>query len=79
MMASMDESVLQREALRLPPAERALLADALLTSLDGEATRAIESEWVSEADDRLAEYEAGRIESKDGPSVLGSLKNKYGK
>lgn len=75
----MDEMILQREAMRLPPGERALLADALLTSLDDEETRAIESDWVGEAEDRLKAYRFGQIEAKDGPSLIRSLKNKYGK
>lgn len=75
----MDEMILQKEALRLPPGERALLADALLGSLDNDETRAIEAEWVAEAEARLDAYAKGELDASDGPSVMRSLKAKYGK
>jgi GNAT superfamily N-acetyltransferase len=40
---------LEHEALRSPPGQRALLADALLGSLDDEAAREVEVAWVAEA------------------------------
>jgi len=48
----MDQAILEREALKLPPHERALLADALLGSLDDEVVREAESACAHEADDR---------------------------
>jgi hypothetical protein len=51
-----DEMILEREAMRLPPRERALLADALLGSLDDEATREIQTAWAREAADRLEAF-----------------------
>ncbi len=75
----MDEMILEKEALRLPARERALLADSLLASLDDEATRKIEADWVSEADSRLEGYRKGDVSASDGPGVLRSLKDKYGK
>lgn len=53
-------ATLEAEALKLPPEERALLADHLLASLgaSGEAEQA----WVVEVEHRLAEVEAGHIE-----------------
>ena len=71
----MDEMILEKEALRLPPRERALLADSLLSSLDDEATRRIESEWVGEADERLKAHRKGEIPAVDGPGVLKSIAN----
>ena len=56
-----------RREVRLPPRERALLADSLLPSLDDEATRRIEAEWVSEADERLKAHRKGEIPAVDGP------------
>ena len=41
----MDQLILEREAMRLPPKDRALLADALLGSLDDEAVREVEAAW----------------------------------
>jgi putative addiction module component (TIGR02574 family) len=50
--------VLEAEALKLAPEERARLADRLIASLsdDGE----IEEAWVAEVERRIAEIEAGR-------------------
>jgi putative addiction module component (TIGR02574 family) len=51
---------LEAEALKLPPEERALLADHLLASLgtSGETEQA----WGAEVEHRLAEVEAGHVE-----------------
>ena len=75
----MDEAILQKEALRLPSRERALLADALMVSLDDDKTREIEAEWVGEADDRLDAYRKGEMGSADGTGVLKSIRDEYGK
>ena len=75
----MDEASLQKEAMRLPPRERALLADALIVSLDDEEAKANEAVWVAEAEDRLDAYRKGELEARDGPGVIDSLKSKYGK
>ena len=70
----MDQIILEREAMRLPPKDRALLADALLVSLDDDAARAVEAAWIAETDARLAAYRRGAIEAKDGPTVLRELR-----
>lgn len=72
----MDQVILQREALRLPAHERALLADALLGSLDDEATREVESAWAEEAEARLAAYHRGEIAALEGPAVLRELRRR---
>ena len=50
----MDQAILEKEALKLPPANRALLADALLSSLDSEKSRILEI--LSEAKKLAQEY-----------------------
>jgi hypothetical protein len=60
--------------MRLPPKDRALLADALLVSLDDDTVRAVEAAWIAEADARLAAYRRGEIEARDGPTVLRELR-----
>lgn len=72
----MDQTILEIEALRLPAHQRALLADALLGSLDDEATQEVERLWAREAEDRLAAFRRGEIASADGPSVLKDLRNR---
>jgi putative addiction module component (TIGR02574 family) len=50
---------LEAEALKLPPEERAALADHLLASLSIE--RDIDEAWGAEIEYRIAEIEAGRM------------------
>jgi putative addiction module component (TIGR02574 family) len=75
----MDEVILEQEAMRLPARARALLADALLGSLDDEAAREIETEWVQEAEARLEAYRRGEISALDGPKVLQDLRDRLGR
>jgi L-aminopeptidase/D-esterase-like protein len=74
MLRNMDQAILEHEAMRLPPAQRALLADALLASLDDEAAREVESAWATEAEERLAAYQRGEVGASDGTAVLGRLR-----
>lgn len=73
----MDQAILEREALRLPAHERALLADALLGSLDDDSVRQVEAAWGKEAEARLAAYHRGEITALDGPEVLRELRGRY--
>ncbi len=50
--------VLEAEALKLTPEERARLADRLIASLSDDAE--IEEAWAAEVERRIAEIEAGR-------------------
>ena len=51
-------AVLEAEALKLPPEERALLADHLLASLGAQGE--VEQAWATEVERRLAAIEAGQ-------------------
>jgi putative addiction module component (TIGR02574 family) len=53
-------AALEAEALKLPPEERALLADHLLASLGAQDD--VEQAWAAEVERRLAEVEAGQVE-----------------
>ena len=77
--AIMDQAVLEREALRLPAHQRALLADTLLGSLDDEAAVKVEMAWAEEAESRLASYRRGELSALDGPAVLRELRERYAK
>jgi putative addiction module component (TIGR02574 family) len=72
----MDEAILQKEALKLPVQERALLADALLSSLDTEASREVERAWAEEAEDRYQAYRAGKLEAIDGSAAIKDLRSR---
>ena len=53
-------AVLEAEALKLPPEERALLADHLLASLGAQGE--VEQAWAAEVERRLAAIEAGHVD-----------------
>ena len=72
----MDQVILEREALKLPPYERALLADALLGSLDDEAARKAEAACANEAEDRFKAYERGELKAASGPTVIEELRKR---
>ena len=58
MMAMNNQlELLEAEARKLPPAERAALAQLLLASLDEDAE--IEKTWAIETERRIAEIESG--------------------
>jgi putative addiction module component (TIGR02574 family) len=75
----MDQAILEKEAMKLPPAERALLADALLHSLDDESAQTNEAAWGKLAEERYAEYKAGKTTAVDGPSAIHDLRQQLGK
>jgi putative addiction module component (TIGR02574 family) len=74
----MDQAILEHEALKLPPPERAVLVEALLGSLDDEATRQTEAASAREAEDRYQAYQRGEIQALDGPAVLQELRQHRG-
>ncbi|HIE07355.1 MAG TPA: addiction module protein [Desulfarculaceae bacterium] len=51
---------IESDLLKLPPQERAFLADRLLGSLDVEVFNDIEEAWIEEAERRYQEYKSGR-------------------
>lgn len=57
-------------ALALPPEMRAVLADHLLTSLDGPDQKRIDALWGEEAERRLREIDEGKAETIDGELVM---------
>ena len=52
--------ILESEALKLTPGERAALAQRLLASLDEDAE--IEDTWATEIERRIAEVESGAVQ-----------------
>ncbi|MEW5927190.1 MAG: addiction module protein [Gemmatimonadota bacterium] len=68
---------LERAALELPAGERALLAERILASLEGQAD--FEQEWTEEIHRRLDEYEAGEGESIPGDEVFAEARRLLGR
>ncbi len=52
--------ILESEALKLTPSERAALAQRLLASLDEDSE--IEEAWAAEIERRIAEVESGAVQ-----------------
>lgn len=71
----MESVAIEKEAMKLSPVEKAQLADRLLQSLDlGREENA--KAWAKVAEQRLEEYNAGRMDACDGQTVIDSLRNK---
>lgn len=58
-----------KEALELPPKERAYLTDHLISSLD-QPDENIDSLWQKEVEDRIDAYHAGEIKAVTLDEVL---------
>ena len=58
-----DVKSVPQQALGLDLKERARLAERLLESLDGVSEEEIQELWLDEAERRIHEYRAGRMEA----------------
>lgn len=67
----MDLVAIEKQALQLSPADRALLADHLLQSLEDPA---ILQSWVSESTQRMEAYDQGEIRAREAGDVLSSVR-----
>jgi putative addiction module component (TIGR02574 family) len=69
-------SEVQRDAMELPPQERAALAEHLLATLEDGDDGDVEGLWLQEAEKRYADYRAGKIASKPAGQVLKDAKRR---
>jgi len=67
-MSKITKQILEK-ALVLPAAERADLVESLLASLDQPDAR-IDELWAKEAEDRLADFEAGQTKAYPADEVF---------
>ncbi|HZO30927.1 MAG TPA: addiction module protein [Chloroflexota bacterium] len=65
----------EAEALQLTPAERALLVERLIASLDADPE--VEAAWAAEVERRHAEIESGAVTLLPGPETLAQLKSEF--
>jgi putative addiction module component (TIGR02574 family) len=74
IMASRDEIV--QQAMALPPADRAYVADALEQSLDagGFATPEIAAAWIAEIERRIAAHDRGELPASDMETALQNMR-----
>jgi putative addiction module component (TIGR02574 family) len=59
-----------REALDLPPIDRAELVEQILASFEFPARKDIDAAWAIEAEDRIDAYERGEIRSASANEVF---------
>jgi putative addiction module component (TIGR02574 family) len=60
----------EAQALKLPPTDRATLAEHLIASLDDLNNEQNEQLWLDEADRRYREYKSGNITARAAEDVL---------
>ena len=63
-------SKLEAKALKLPPEERARLAQRLISSLDQASDPESEELWIRESERRLEELESGSVASVPAERVV---------
>lgn len=61
---------LESKALKLPPRERARLAERLISSLDDRTDPGAEKLWAEEAERRLGELRSGKLKGRPAESVF---------
>lgn len=64
------------EALALPPAERAVLADQLLSSFDHASNESVDAAWAKEAEARIDAYDRGEMLSTPVHEVFAELEHR---
>lgn len=62
-----------REALDLPPIERAELVEQILASFDFPARKEIDALWAKEVEDRIDAYERGDIGTVPAKDVFDKI------
>ena len=61
---------LASKALKLPPRERARLAQRLISSLDSDGDAAVDKLWLHEAERRLRELRSGKVTGIPAEKVI---------
>jgi hypothetical protein len=72
-----DPKKLIDEAMQLEPASRALVAEALLESLDLEPDVEVSEEWREEIRRRCTAIDRGAVALAQGEQVIADLRTKY--
>ena len=67
------------EALELPPIERAVLVEELLSSFDFPTRQAVDALWAKEAEDRIDAYERGELKTSSIEAVFERLEDRQEK
>jgi putative addiction module component (TIGR02574 family) len=66
---------IEHDALRLPEAERAFLADRLLNSLSGGTSNDLDAAWLAEVERRYDGYKMGKRQPVPASQVFAEANN----
>lgn len=69
----MESVLIEKEAMKLPLVERALLVDRLLQTLDADMDSSIKA-WTEVTEKRLEKFRSGKLKAFDGQAVIESLR-----
>lgn len=69
----MESVLIEKEAMKLPLVERALLVDRLLQTLDADMDSSIKA-WTEVTEKRLEKFRSGKLKVFDGQAVIESLR-----
>ena len=70
----MNLTVLEAEALRLAPDERAALVEVLWESLEQDALLTRRQRWMEETEMRIDAFDRGELNAIDGPTAIKDLR-----
>lgn len=68
---------IEPELMGLPPAERAMLAERLMSSFDGLEQDPLNSAWAEEAESRIKGFENDQLSASDANDVHARIEKKY--
>jgi uncharacterized protein with von Willebrand factor type A (vWA) domain len=78
-IGSMSLEELEKKAMQLPAAPRALLADKLVETLDSAELDKFQKLWAAEAIRRRDEVRSGRVKPIPGDEVLADVRRTVGR
>ncbi len=67
----------ESELMDLPPVERAMLAEKLLSSFDSSEQAALDVEWGKEAENRIEAFDNRRLSASNASEVHARIEKKY--
>ena len=70
---------LAQQAMELPPAARADLAERLMESIDFSSDKELQQLWSAEANRRLEELRSGRVQPIPGEDVIAEVRRVVGR
>lgn len=67
----------ESELMGLPPVERAMLAERLLSSFDGSEQASLDAEWSKEAENRIEAFDNGHLSASSAEDVHARIEKKH--